>query len=108
MSRKLSIVVALAFASSCALSVTDYSTTCSVDADCVAVYFGPMCRACDPRCSNDAISRLSKPQYETDASELASACPRPIFPPQCPVFVRSPCDDLERAPVCRAGLCRLP
>jgi hypothetical protein len=92
-----------------ALNVTDYSKACSADADCVAVFVGPACgEQCDPRCPNDAISVASNAKYETDFQRVISACPRPIIPRQCPVFVISPCDAVRRTPACRAGTCVLP
>ena len=98
--RSILIVVASLAVMACdtTLEAKDYSKTCSVDADCVAVYIGPGCQVCGG-CANDAINVASKAKYDADAKAVANACPPRLGPqPAC-----APC--LEPLAVCTVGSC---
>lgn len=99
MSCRLSIILALVFASSCgrALSVTDYSTTCTVDADCTPVFVGDPCTGCS--CSNASINVSSRAKYDADAAAQARLC-SPLRP-QCLA------DCAQAVVVCLPGGCAL-
>lgn len=97
--RSILIVVASLAVLACdtTLDAKDYSKTCSVDADCVAVYLGPGCQVCG--CTNDAINVSSKAKYDADAKAVASACPPRVGPtPLC-----AACE--QPVAVCTAGSC---
>ncbi|MBM4779017.1 MAG: hypothetical protein GQE15_15030 [Archangiaceae bacterium] len=75
----------------------DYTDTCNVDSDCVAVFMGDPCNGCS--CTNDAISTSSKAKYDADARAYASFCSP--FRPQCLA------DCVAARAVCQAGRCAL-
>lgn len=79
--RVLVFVVALWGASSCGrgLSLTDYTTTCAVDADCTPVFVGDPCAGCS--CSNAAINVSSRAKYDADVAAQSRLC-SPLRP-QC-------------------------
>ena len=97
--RRLSILLALVLAGSCGrdLTVTDYSTTCTVDADCTPVFVGDPCTGCS--CSNASINVSSRAKYDADAAAQARLC-SPLRP-QCLA------DCVQPVVVCLAGRCAL-
>jgi len=81
------------------LEVKDYSKACTVEADCVAVYIGPLCQTCGG-CPNEAISQSSKAKYDADAAAAARSCP--------PNLNRAVCAACRLPEVaCTAGACAL-
>lgn len=101
--RRLLHLLVLAVFAACGtptLQTNDYGKTCSVDADCVAVYLGPLCQVCGG-CTNAAISVADKAKYDADAKAGAQACPPRLGPqPAC-----APCE--QPAATCDAGVCSL-
>lgn len=58
------------------ISTHGLSTTCSVDADCVAVFVGDACQVCG--CANAAIALSSQAAYDKERSAAEAWCgPRP-------------------------------
>ena len=97
--RLLVLLVAMGLASSCGrgLSVTDYSTTCAVDADCTPVFVGDPCTGCS--CSNASISVSSRVKYEADAAAQSRLC--------SPLRPRCLADCSQAAVVCLPTGCAL-
>ncbi|MBL8923473.1 MAG: hypothetical protein JNJ54_31760 [Myxococcaceae bacterium] len=98
-----SLLSLLLLASACGtptLVETDYAKNCSVDADCVAVYIGPLCQVCGG-CANTAINVADKAKRDADAASAARSCP-PRFGPQ-PAC--APCR--QPAAACTSGTCVL-
>ena len=79
--KELLLCIALMVASSCgrALTATDYSTKCAVDADCVPVFIGDPCTGCS--CSNASINVSARAKYDADAAAQSGLC-SPLRP-QC-------------------------
>ena len=73
------------------IAVTDYDTTCSVDADCVAVTIGDLCKC---SCEAGAINKKDQASYDEDRLTIACAA------------VCSPCPPYAD-PVCRGGICSM-
>ncbi len=82
------------------LQLTDYSKSCTVDADCAAVYVGPLCQVCGA-CQNAAISVTDTAKRDADATEASRSCP----PKQGPQPACAAC--LARVALCDAGVCGL-
>ena len=78
------------------LDAARYGTSCTADADCVAVVSGAVCSA---DCANVAMSRAQSSAYERDRLDLrAQACPAAPPPPpggSCP-DVRPSCGTDQR------------
>jgi hypothetical protein len=82
------------------IDVAQYDQSCSVAADCVAVYTGALCQVCGGG-DTAAINVSAKSKYDADAKALSGGCP-PRFGPQPACSPREP-----RTPVCTAGACGL-
>lgn len=79
---------------------TDYAKNCSVDADCVGVYVGPLCQVCGG-CANTAINVADKAKRDADAAAASRSCPPRLGPqPAC-----APCREPTAA--CTNGTCVL-
>ncbi|MER2561387.1 MAG: hypothetical protein ABTQ32_11725 [Myxococcaceae bacterium] len=83
-----------------ALQLSDYSKSCTVDADCAAVYVGALCQVCGG-CQNAAINVSDLAKRDADASEASRSCP----PRQGPQPACAPCQ--ARTATCDAGTCAL-
>lgn len=95
----LSLLVVLVF--SCGtptLVESDYSRTCSTDADCVAVYVGPLCQVCGG-CANTAINVADKARRDADSARLGGMCPPRTGPQPACAACRQP------AAACMSGTC---
>ena len=64
-----------------------YDQACTQDSDCVPVYSGPLCQACDG-CPNAAINSSARAAYEKDVAGISASCPprpqvncSPCYPP---------------------------
>jgi hypothetical protein len=96
------ILMSLVFAMSLSCGDTtvtgkDFSTSCTVDADCVAVFLGNVCAQCT--CPTTAISRSSKNAYDTEYAAAVKGCGG------TPV---NTCSCLEVTAHCASGTCTIP
>lgn len=82
------------------LQLADYSSACGVDADCVAVYIGPLCQVCGG-CSNAAINVADQAKRDADAASASRSCPPQTGPRPVCAACREP------AATCDAGVCAL-
>jgi hypothetical protein len=68
---------------SCTTSIyaAQYDQSCASDADCTAVYSGPLCGEC--YCPNSAINRSAITAYASDTArgEPGGMCGCPLIPP---------------------------
>ncbi len=72
-------------AAQCTLQLSSYSTSCTVDTDCVGVFIGDACTA-NCFCATGAIATSSHAQYEADfaaTSHGTSMCACPAMPVRC-------------------------
>jgi hypothetical protein len=76
--------------SSHTVSADEFNRSCTVDADCVAVYEGPI-GCCGPGCSNAAVNTASYNAYQTAVTARQPTC-----------AVAYPCG-LWTNEICRAG-----
>jgi hypothetical protein len=73
-----------------------FSKTCTVDTDCVPVYFGDVCGVCT--CATAAIAKTSQASYERQVTNAKNLCgPRQAVG----------CDCVSSQAVCTAGQCVL-
>jgi hypothetical protein len=76
------------------ITAASYKSSCSVAADCAAVYFGDTCGCV---CFNGAINRSDLPRYQADLAAVQSSC----APKACLADCANP------SPTCTAGVCGL-
>lgn len=102
--RTLLVLIAVLACSACntALELKDYAQSCSIDADCVAVYVGQVCNTCGG-CANAAINQASKAKYDADARAVSANCPPRLGGPV--VCAAAAC--VQPRVVCTAGTCEL-
>jgi hypothetical protein len=77
------------------ISTAGYSLACTQDSDCMAVYAGDVCHACD--CPNTVIAISGLAMYQQqEAAALMGCCPPASDPCPCPLIA---------VPVCQQGTC---
>ncbi len=76
------------------LSLADYDKSCSSEADCAAVFEGPVCGCA---CPNHAINVSELDRYNARQQELSQSCGRPTVACSC----------AGGSTVCAGGTCDL-
>jgi hypothetical protein len=80
--RAFTVLLLLAGCGPTLITDKGLSRSCSVNADCVPVFFGDVCSTC--ACPNDAIASSSKSRYDNDLASIQKWCgPRPPIACEC-------------------------
>lgn len=90
----LVVVLLVAGCGNTTVSLTDYNTSCTADADCMAVTVGSVC-GCS--CGNAAINRTDAVRYHSDHTAARSHCSGPECLADCAAPKLS----------CSSGTCKL-
>ena len=70
------------------ISAAEYEKACEVDEDCVAIFQGLVCEAC--QCENETIARREEQKYKGDLARKRGAPPCPSTEQQC-----APCEPFK-------------
>jgi hypothetical protein len=81
------------------LQLSNYETTCSTEADCIAAFVGDPCET-TCQCPNAALNQADFPREQSDLMAVTALCATP--PATCTMACPSP------APTCTKGVCGLP
>lgn len=81
------------------LTATGFASSCSVDDDCIGVYFGDVCGLCTTAVPNAAIASSGVATYENEFNAAVSSCP--------PIRIAGSCIQNETITTCVTGTCML-